>query len=384
MKKIESKNISVVIQGPIYRNVTEECIKSIRHWLPDAEIILSTYYASGASDLDCDILVENNDPGAAIADFDINYSNNFNRQLITTQKGIEKSTQKYILKLRTDLVLHNTKFLDYYDKFQARNEKYSIFNCRVLCSAIYSKECWLARNINSTHPTPFHPSDFWFFGLAEDIKDYFLNTQPATEQELGNWKYKYPNRIPYPNAIFRYAPEQSFCYSWAKRKFPDISFEDLSDYHTATIELSNNILYNNFIFLGYYESGIFCKKHEWALRNENKIKGLITFNLFQKRYKQYCDEDFLIEDCSQTSIIPETQTKDSIIPSQPTLKQRKYNKYKDKIKKHYNQFIAPLSKIITWILQPFSILFYIIKLLLNSYFYKQLFSSLIKTQKDNK
>ncbi|MCF5429748.1 WavE lipopolysaccharide synthesis family protein, partial [Pseudomonas syringae] len=45
---VDSRKISVVIQGPLYRNLSSKrnifaCIASIRTHLPDAEIIVSTW-----------------------------------------------------------------------------------------------------------------------------------------------------------------------------------------------------------------------------------------------------------------------------------------------------------------------------------------------------
>ena len=60
------KNISVVVQGPILPFQTAICLKSIRKFLPKAEIILSTWEGSNINDLDYDVLVLNKDPGAEI------------------------------------------------------------------------------------------------------------------------------------------------------------------------------------------------------------------------------------------------------------------------------------------------------------------------------
>ena len=40
---IKSEDISVVVQGAIVSNLTNNCLKSIRKYLPKAEIILSTW-----------------------------------------------------------------------------------------------------------------------------------------------------------------------------------------------------------------------------------------------------------------------------------------------------------------------------------------------------
>jgi hypothetical protein len=86
MKNIDSKDISVVVQGPIHTqdNLTKRVLESVRTHLPNAELILSTWKGSEVDGLDCDILLLNDDPGA------INGLNNVNRQIVSTRNGLQK------------------------------------------------------------------------------------------------------------------------------------------------------------------------------------------------------------------------------------------------------------------------------------------------------
>ena len=61
---IDSKDISVVIQGAIDPIETKKCISSIKQYLPGAEIILSTWENSNLEGLEYDHLVLSKDPGA--------------------------------------------------------------------------------------------------------------------------------------------------------------------------------------------------------------------------------------------------------------------------------------------------------------------------------
>lgn len=330
---MKSNDITVVVQGAIDKNLTQKCLKSIRKYLPDAEIILSTWEGAQLEGLDYDILVLNKDPGGCKHDFVIynkpRSMNNFNRQLVSTKNGILKASQKYCLKLRSDLILTNSNFLKYWDKFGIRNPKYKIFKHRILCSSVYSRE--YSCHCGTGLPILFHPSDFWFFGLTEDLKDYIINCPLQTKEEGGNWNFKYPNRLPYLTALWRYAPEQFFCINWVKKYYPNLQYEDWSDWNAENIELSNNILYNNFIFLGYKQSGIFSEKHAWGFTNETKIRGLITFNHFQEQYKNYCDTDYKIS---------------------------KYKNYTFKLKQHFERLTLPFRCIKSWISEIFSVLYY--------------------------
>ncbi len=331
---INFKDISVVVQGAINKKLTPKCLKSIRKHLPGAEVILSTWEDTDVNGLDYDVLLLNQDPGGFKHDFAIynkpRSMNNFNRQLISARNGVFKASRKYCLKLRSDLVLNNSNFLKYWGKFNKQNEKFKIFKHRVLCSSIYSRE--YSCQSGTGFPTPFHPSDFWFFGLTEDLKNYFSASPLQTPEEGGNWKFNYPNRLPYTSMLWRFAPEQFFCVSWVKKYYPTLQFDDWSDWNSANIELSNNILYNNFIFLDYQQSGIYAPKHKWAYENQNIIQGLINFQHFQKQYQQYCD----------ISYKPEEYKKD----------------YKSKLKKHFQKLIEPFNCIKNWFGEIFSVLYY--------------------------
>ncbi len=293
---ISVKEISVVVQGAIDKQLTPKCLESIRKYLPGAEIILSTWEGSDADGLDYDELLLNRDPGGYKHDFAIynqpRSMNNFNRQLVSTQNGVKKASRKYCLKLRSDIILKSASFLEYWEKFEIRDSKYELFSHRVLCGSLFSREN--SCQSGTGFPVPFHPSDFWFFGLIKDLEDYFRGCPRQSEKEASNWNFKYPSRLPYTTPLWRFAPEQCLCVNWVKKYYPDLQFEDWSDWSPETIELSNNILYNNFIFLGFEQSDIYSAKYLDVEAIKNKIQGLITYRHFQEQYKNYCDKAYCI------------------------------------------------------------------------------------------
>ena len=281
---IDTKDISVVVQGAIDKEYTPLCLKSIRKYLPESEIILSTWEGSEVDNLDYDVLGLSEDPKAKMNNTVLNLYNNCNRQLVSTQKGLEKANKKYALKLRTDALLINNSFLEYFDKFPSRNEKYKIFTNRVIVSSIYSREFSEETNLSMS----FHPSDIYFFGLSEDIKDYFMKTKLLKDIELAKYFFKYNNLIGYANNSWKMSPEQYLCSSWLKNKFSDIQFDDWTDFNCINYAKGINILYNNFIFLDLKQSGIHNQKHISVNENSNGIEGLITFDRFKQRYEELC------------------------------------------------------------------------------------------------
>lgn len=288
--KIKTKDISVIVQGAIDSELTPKCLKSIRKYLKGAQIILSTWEGSNVEGLDFDILVENKDPGGVLMCKKTKLYNNVNRQLVSTQNGLEKAERKYAIKFRTDFYLMGNDFLKYFDKFPVRDENYACFKERVIVCSALSR---LTSEIGV--PTPFHLSDFFLFGLTEDIKLYFEKTPLMPDSDLANYSYLYPDKKPYKNdsLCFRYAPEQYFGVSFAKRHLKNLRFDDWTDWNDENIELSKKFLMSNFIFLGFPESGVFSDKHWQALIYETgQYPGLINYRTFIEMYKSILDSNY--------------------------------------------------------------------------------------------
>ena len=329
---IKSEDISVVVQGAIDEKTTAKCLKSIRKYLPKSEIILSTWKNSKIKGLDYDILVENDDPGAVVQDIIYGGVNNTNRQLVSTKGGIQKASRKYILKIRTDFYLKGNNFLNYWDKFPQTDKQYRYINHRVIVASVYSRE---TSNVNCAG-LPFHPSDFYFFGEADDVKKYFMKTDLMPDSDLANYNYKYPYKKPYLTPTMRYSPEQYLCLSFFKQ-FETINFDDWTDWNNENIAQSKNLLYSNFIFLGIKEAEIYSDKHSLALEHEGDISGLIIYKQFVKQYIKRYDPDFKENDSITT---------------------------KAKFNKHCNIVIPPLKKIYKWFGEVISVIYYTFKLLI--------------------
>ncbi len=299
---IESKDISVIIQGAINKTETPKCIKSIRKYLPDAEIILSTWEGTDTSKLDFDQVIYNQDPGTTLIEEHKSKKiyNNMNRQLLSTQAGLAKVQRKYTLKLRSDLILSGTGFIDYFDKFQQRIDEYKLFKRKIITSTLFTRY-----NIKSTKNhdrvlMPFHISDWWFFGLTEDLKTYLSDTPLVKEPEFTNYfnapENKHKNN-PYVNAKFKFAPEQYFGYECFARNFKDIYMEDAADSNDKLIDIFAKCLVNNFIVLEYKQSGIYLNKYLYS-KNEvfsgDQYIGLYSFYRYEETYKRLCDNNYII------------------------------------------------------------------------------------------
>lgn len=250
---IASNEISVIVQGPVMGDSeadmndrhTFHCLKSIRKHLPGSEIILSTWSDADTVGLDFDRLVLSEDPGGMFSGYRYNLRmlNNVNRQILSTQAGLHVASRKYAVKIRSDMILTGSGFLGYFGKFKERAQEWAIFKERLLTCTVY------ARNPRLSYPFPFHPSDFFFFGYLEDLRNLW-DVPFATKDEI-EW-FRIRNR-PWPSFDWeqecRYAPEQHIWLSLL-RKHGEIDVCDHAyDCSEEAINLSELTFANNLVFL---------------------------------------------------------------------------------------------------------------------------------------
>lgn len=301
---INSKDITVIVQGVIDKKETPKCLKSIRKHLPKAEIILSTWEGSNVSDLTglYDILILNKDPGAIIMEefSDKVLYNNMNRQLLTTKEGLKKASRKYALKLRSDLILTSDNFLKYFDEFKYRTDNYKLFERKIIVPVLFTRFNKKCNKLHERIKIPFHISDWWLFGLREDLNKYFSDTELVEEPYFTryfNYEENKNKLTPYDKAKFKFAPEQYFGYSCFSRNFNDIYMEDAADYTDELMEKFRKCLINNFIVLEFAQSGIYLNKYPYS-KNEKfsgeQYIGLYNFYRYEVEYKKICDKDYEI------------------------------------------------------------------------------------------
>lgn len=306
---MNKKDISVIVQGAVDKNETPKSLSSIRRHLPGAEIILSTWEGTDISGLAglYDTVVFSKDPGTAIIEIpgsDKIIYNNMNRQLLSTQEGLKKATNKYAMKLRSDLILTGDQFLNYFDQFPARTQNYNLFKHKILAPTIHTRLTIPGKRLNKTREninTPFHISDWWLFGLKEDLNTYFLDTKLPDEPDFSNYFHQEKNKDkpnPYGTAKFRFAPEQYFGYACFARHFKDIHMEDAADHDEQLTEKYKECLVNNFIILEFKQSGIYLNKYPFS-KNEkllaNGYLGLYHAYRYETEYRRICDNRHKVE-----------------------------------------------------------------------------------------
>jgi len=310
---INDNNLTILVRGKI-EDRTKFVLKSIRETFPSSTIILSTWKDENVQDLDFDILVENEDPGAEVfnapknaqkdnngnAIFKLNGKkyinkpkpNNVNRIIKTIQNGLEKVNTKYVLSIRTDIILQNKNFLKYWDKFPKYNGKYRIFKHRIINNSSFAQFAHVMKE--GIQLLPFHMSDWIHFGLTEDVKLLYSCSFQDIEESAQYWyKYKRKQYEPFLDTGWKYPPETYVLYSLVKRKFPNVEFKDSDDYNKKNMAISNMVMADNFIYIDQQDFKFDISKYPKLYKWTNEIyNGFITHREWQNLYKIYCDNSY--------------------------------------------------------------------------------------------
>lgn len=302
---IESKNISVVIQGAASRE-TIILIRSIRKYLPESEIVLSTWKGSELNDFDCDKLILNEDPGAISAVFDKTRPYNLNRQIVSTRNGICVSTRPYVLKLRSDMELKGSGFLAFWDQYQKRDQQYVFAKHKIIIPALYTIKGEYSNG--KFHPTPFHISDWFAFGTKADIAALF-SVPLVDAKEFSRYFVYHPKpreyNIPWLNERYwRFPPEQYFGVCYARKWNANLNFSSCLSYDEVDFNASERFLVNNFIVLETNDSQITLNKNPYYSMSmdlrfcpEHIRKTIYRRFIYETDYQKYCDPAFVpIED----------------------------------------------------------------------------------------
>lgn len=344
--KIVSKDISVVIQGKNIKKQTQKCCKSIRKYLPEATIIFSTYDNEDTKDLDVDKIVYSKDPGATLLSGKM--YNNINRILVTTKSGLKEVETKYCIKMRSDMIFANAKILEnIFEKFPLRDKNFAVFKQRIVFYSLWSRKYEYMQEYCIT--TPFHLSDWFCFGLTEDIKNFFAKSPLTKEPDYTEYFKNPANRMPgfyIPGAWWKFSPEQYFALNFFQDYFPEAKMKNFQDFSDNKAKLSAQVLASNVIIAGFKELGVYIQKRRYckiskqlSLLSEQK-QGVWSYADFICDYKHFCDPHF---------VLPLRYFWPVIFDVEETLKH---------LKKHTKAFVRPFKEFLHWLSHLFSIISY--------------------------
>ncbi|SMY36988.1 WavE lipopolysaccharide synthesis [Photobacterium malacitanum] len=295
--KISTKDITVVVQGPVQTfnareqefGITRKCLDSVRYFLPGAKIILSTWHNQDLTDLDYDQLVLCDDPGSNVRAYNVDgtpQTFNNNRQIVSTLSGLEQVTTPYAMKLRSDNYLISDAFLHLQQDFPKRCEQDRFFHEKVVVINTFTRR--YAKGV----PVVFHMSDFFYFGRTDDVIacwnipliDDFIVTKDC------------PYNIGFPDYSIDCT---QMLFVRAMRKFDSqFTLNGLLDNNPEKQIFSDRCFANNFVIAEPQQVGVgLCRKFAEKAR-VSRTKGKVAhwqFKEWQQLYKKYCDPSFVIQ-----------------------------------------------------------------------------------------
>lgn len=281
-------DFSVIIQGPVLGQIEDDienqltirCINSIRKYLPNAEIIISTWKNEKVNHLQFDKIIFSDDPGGiTYNDYELKgvYNNN-NRQITTTKAGLKLATRKYSIKMRGDFYFENTNFLNLMNKYDKVNS-FKFFEERIIVPTYFS------RNPEKV-PLLFHISDLFQIGLTKDLQSLWnipLQPEPQTTRA-----YSYD--IKFLNDPFRFnqykmqfASEQYIWYEFAKSKNLNLHLKYFCEVPFKLILPATLSIIDNFIIASPQLLGV--NFPERLFHGEN---NLYTFTEWKNLYSNIC------------------------------------------------------------------------------------------------
>ncbi len=292
---ISDEDITFLVQGPITPSYSKLCMQSIRHFFPGSKILLSTWKNSDVSDLSFDDVIFNADPGPLyyVSSKDGNLiSHNLNRQLCSTRNGLSKVTTEYVMKIRADEIITSRKFLNYYDKYNEFDKRYTMFRHKIIVPEIWSMHKHRTPWGNEVYPLLFSPSDWFYFGKTEDLDMLFKDANMVTQDYFSGDFHINREKVSIGSGNIRFHAEQYIAIS-AIKKFFGIEMNDWTDWDKNKIEFSNHWFMNNFIVLDFLRHGVVLPKYLSTLNlSKSKDRSLFfTHELYERIYACGIDND---------------------------------------------------------------------------------------------
>lgn len=298
VETIKPYDISFVVQGAVDGVWTKKTLTSIKQLFPGSFIILSTWEGQNTQDISylCDEIIYNKDPGslAFSQDKDIKSCFNLDRQIISTQNGLKAVKTKYAMKIRTDMIIKNTDFLDYFDKLNSFDDSYRLVEKRIISFPAYK-----SYTSDGKRSWDFCMHDYAYFGLTKDLllvwdiptmthqeKHYWTNNKypDITENMPDFFKTHINNKVSY-----QYHAEQYLCLKFfSKLKNICIDFKHMFDIRDENIGLFQKLFINNFVGLYADRLGISLPKDSDTYYNATYTSSLdFTWPEYLRLYNQY-------------------------------------------------------------------------------------------------
>ena len=139
-------------------------------------------------------------------------------------------------------------------------------------------------------PKPFHPSDWFYFGLREDLLRIFevpLCPEPETSRYFETRIRPRPKMDSWVPALCRYTSEQYIWIAFLKN-YIEFNFDHCFDIGNGNIELSERLFANNVIMLEAHDIAYTSLKHK-NLRQRFDLSLMYSHQEWFALYARYCE-----------------------------------------------------------------------------------------------
>lgn len=196
---VKMQDLSFCIQGPVERNsygenLTQKLVASIKHFYPNSPIIFSTWDSEVVDSLEGVTLVLSKDPGSGLRYKNRPEKNNINRQIISTCAGLNSVKTRFVVKMRSDLLVENRRLAKIVEKLpKTPSNSYSVFENYVI---VLDR---LTFNPNKKINPLLHVTDMLQAGLTTDVRrmwdiptmtsvqeNYYENVDPVLASRVAN------------------------------------------------------------------------------------------------------------------------------------------------------------------------------------------------------
>ena len=285
---IKYYDITFVVQGPIaidtndnvLENVTARCLQSIRQFYPKSKILLSTWEGSNIDGLDYDAVILNKDPGGLDGGVQ-KWFNNINRMIVTTHAGIEKSTTKYVAKIRADFYF--VEYIDILDHYKSEYREHR----ETFKQSVFKQPILMCMSKSHHDYFLYYISDWFHIGLREDMLKLWgvkLATQAEAEyfknniELLNNKKdsnFKCLRNDFYPQFHSeQYMPVKMLANMGVK------SIEHRNDYSKQVHARSAMFMLSNFIYISRYNLKLRSNKHPVSYSKKDLYAQFLLRQIF--------------------------------------------------------------------------------------------------------
>lgn len=302
----QPSQLSIVVQGSIYDHNIVQTANHLVHWrrlFPSAQIVLAiatTDMLAGSNgrrqvlqELElvpnyqhdgllwaavsrlraaCDVIVLSEGALPLPALKSDGKINNANLMITAAQAGLAAATGRYVLRIRSDMIFLSRAFLRFYDEnaFLPRRSA-GAFRQRVMISPFYTLNPFTMERL------PFHYSDWFHFGLTEDVGAIWRVGEMPLSDALHHAVHPHEARANRLERKFRVriAVEQHVALHALGRHYQDLRLDHLTDSHSA--ERSVEILLNDFLICDPRQVPIVFDKYAKTLGDPNMEALCITY-----------------------------------------------------------------------------------------------------------